>query len=328
MSNHVPVVDLAAADAASVAEIAGACRHWGFFQIVGHGIPPALVKRFEAAMHDFFALPTEAKRGVRRSRDNARGYYEKELTKNVQDWKEIFDFGFLPRPDLPDEHPSNRTLDGQNRWPAELPGFRETAWEFYAACEAVALRLLEPLCRGLDAAPDALRPHFEGVHTSFLRLNHYPPCVDPAPPDAPLRPVRGHLGVNRHTDAGALTVLFQDARGGLQVHRDGRFHDVEPIEGALVVNVGDMMQVWSNDRYRAPLHRVVTSADQHRYSAPFFLNPAYESDCAPLAGRVDAARYRPVNWGEFRRRRAAGDYADLGEEVQVEQYRIAPPRSA
>ena len=94
---------------------------------------------------------------------------------------------------------------------------------------------------------------------------------------------------------------------------------------ALVVNIGDIVQVWSNDRYRAALHRVTTNTERDRYSVPFFLNPAYAAHYAPLPSTVDAShppRYRPINWGEFRRLRTAGDYADQGEEVQISHYAV------
>ena len=136
-------------------------------------------------------------------------------------------------------------------------------------------------------------------------------------------PDAGWLGVNHHTDAGALTVLLQADEPGLEVFHDGAWHLVEPRSDALVVNIGDIVQVWSNDRYQAALHRVTTNMERDRYSVPFFLNPAYAACYAPLPSTVDdthPARYRPINWGEFRRLRAAGDYADQGEEIQISHY--------
>ncbi len=115
---------------------------------------------------------------------------------------------------------------------------------------------------------------------------------------------------------------------GLEVLRDGAWHGVAPRAGALVVNIGDIVQVWFNDRYRAAVHRAVTHAARDRYSAPFFFNPSYDARYAPLPATVDAqrpARYRPIAWREFRALRAAGDYADLGEEVQIHHYRLPEP---
>jgi len=100
---------------------------------------------------------------------------------------------------------------------------------------------------------------------------------------------------------------------------------VEPMRDALVVSIGDVMQVWSNDRYIAPLHRVLANFSADRFSAPFFFNPAYSTNYAPLPSAVDARhppRYRPINWREFRARRAAGDYAPAGEYAQISQYSL------
>ena len=100
---------------------------------------------------------------------------------------------------------------------------------------------------------------------------------------------------------------------------------VEPVPDALTVNLGDMLQVWSNDRYRSPIHRVIASADHTRFSAPFFWNPSYDTICEPLPALSlgDRARYRPVSWARFRDQRSAGDYADYGAEIQIADFRIA-----
>ena len=329
---RVPVIDMkpwyrgtAGERAAFAHSVDDACRRWGFFQILEHGVPEALVDRCHIEMRRFFALPREAKQAVRRSADNAWGYYDRELTKNVRDWKEVFDFWRAPYPDLPDHHPDNRGVEGENRWPAGLPGFRDAMLEYFAACEVLAFELLEAACTGLGLAPTHLESAFRPQHSSFLRLNHYPPGEDSTTFGAPSGSTEGALGVNRHRDAGALTILSQSNVAALQVFRAGKWSTVEPVPGALVINVGDMLQVWSNDLYRAPLHRVLANAKVGRFSAPYFFNPAYETDCAPMAELLDDAhppRYSPVNWGEFRRKRADGDYADLGEEIQVSQFRI------
>nr|QQZ49537.1 isopenicillin N synthase family oxygenase [Phenylobacterium glaciei] len=120
-----------------------------------------------------------------------------------------------------------------------------------AVCEGLCLRLLAAISAGLGADPQALAPAFEGVHTSFLRLNHYPtrdPLVDEAAAPA-------GLGIHHHTDAGAITLLLTDGVPGLQVLKDGTWRPVDPVPGGLIVNVGDMVQVWSNDAYQAPCTR-------------------------------------------------------------------------
>ena len=324
----VPVIDVAELRsgvrdpaAASIREIADACRSWGFFQVVGHGIDEGLIEQVWDETRRFFARPMEEKEALLRSRENPWGYYNNELTKNQRDKKEVFDF----------------TTDGidpvygaENRWPASPHGFRESLCAYRDACTALSLTLLEAMCAGLGLDPKYLNAHFDPAHTGFLRLNYYPvrdPLADRN--DIAHLPV-ADLGVHHHTDAGALTVLLQDEIGGLQVYNDGYWYDVPPTPGAFVINTGDMMQVWSNDRYRAAMHRVLAMDSADRYSLPFFYNPNAGTLVEPLPSVVserDPARYRPVDWAEFRYRRTDGDYADYGTEVQIAQFRKTPAES-
>ncbi|HSG90897.1 MAG TPA: 2OG-Fe(II) oxygenase family protein [Pseudomonadales bacterium] len=309
--------------AQAVRQIAAAAEDWGFFQLIGHGVPRVHRERLLRAQRGFFDLPMAHKLAVARSAANARGYNPGEFTKNRRDAKEIFDFGHKPDPAAADDAEVNRVVDGWNQFPTGLAGFRETTWRWYGYCESLAFILLGAFAEGLGLPGETLERGFGAEHTSFLRLNDYPPQDDPAPADAADLPEQGRLGIHHHTDAGVLTLLIQEGMTALQVRRHGRWHLVEPEDDAFIVNIGDMMQVVSNDRFKAPEHRVLaTPAGGHRQSAAFFFNPAYDALIAPdplLAG--PAARYRPFTWGEFRSRRADGDYADLGEEVQISQYR-------
>ncbi len=321
IAERIPVIDVAdilhdaTGNAANhaIERIADACRTWGFFQIVNHGIPSGQIGDVWTQVHALFALPIEEKLGFERSRENPWGFYNRELTKNQRDRKEVFDF---TREDF------DPVYHQRNRWPRGYPKLRTTLLAYQEACTALALKLLEAFCLGLDLPGDFLRPHFADNHTGFTRLNHYP-VTDPMGGLAHCEPA--DLGIHHHTDAGALTVLLQDEVSGLQVYRDGFWHNVATIDGALTINIGDMMQVWSNDIYRAPIHRVLAMENRARYSIPFFLNPAADSRVSPLPSTVGAnnpPNYGPITWGEFRGRRSDGDFADYGAEVQIAQYRI------
>lgn len=320
----IPAIDFDKLNRAATRQLLDqACRDWGVFYLDGHVLERELVRRMFAAMHGFFAQPAAVKQAVERTGSNPWGFYDRELTKNVRDWKEIFDVG------------PNIATDGlpgaRAQWPDEtrsaaIQGFCETLQAYSAACEQVARQVLHAISANLGMPARYLDGCFDAAQTSFLRLNHYPPCANPAPANTPGIPASGHLGIHHHTDSGALTVLLQDGQAGLQVLQGEHWHLVQPRENALLVNIGDIVQVWSNDRYRAPLHRVLANAAVSRYSAPYFYNPSYDTVYAPLPGVCDAAnppRYRPIHWGEFRAARAAGDYADLGEEVQISRYRIS-----
>jgi isopenicillin N synthase-like dioxygenase len=288
-----------------------ACQEWGFFELRNAPIPTALREEMLQQMARFFSLPTAQKRQCERTKQNHWGFYDRELTKNVQDWKELYDVGPEHGQCLP-------------QWPAQEPQFRSTTERFYAACEATAVALVGCLAETLGAKREALTSGFQD-HTSYLRLNYYPICPNPAPADTPTGAQNGQLGISHHSDAGAVTVLLQDGMSGLQVERDGKWYSISAERSSIIVNIGDIVQVWSNDRYQAPLHRVLANTHRVRYSAPFFLNPAFATDYAPLPSTLgnDPARYRPINWGAFRAGRAKGDYADYGDEVQIADYRIS-----
>jgi len=294
-----------------IAEIGNAARDWGFFYIQNHGIKPDLISAFRQDMDEFFHLPEKTLDNIRRTQENSRGYFDDELTKNKLDWKRCFDFG------AQDGKLDNKGLDGFNQWPLvkEHATFERTMKEYFHQMQSLSEVLLSAFCRSLDMDRDALHQHFDGNHTSYLRLNYYPKCPNPDE----------NLAIHHHTDAGALTILYQDPSvTSLQVFRDGKWYFIPPREGTFVINIGDMMQVWSNDKYKAPLHQVQSNSEHERYSAPFFYNPAYKSNVEPLISscKQDYAKYNAINWGEFRGARFAGDYADVGEEVQISHFKI------
>jgi len=345
-----------------IEQIADACKNWGFFYLSNHShsISTDTIQTFRTNMATFFHLPQDTLDAIRRTHDNSRGYYDDELTKGKLDWKRGFDFG------AQDGSLDKRGLDGFNQWPEssssssssseqdqDISNFEKDMRDYFGQMEELSEILLGLICQslmisessgGLDDDDEfeennnngALKCHFDGNHTSYLRLNYYPKCPDPS----------SHLSIHHHTDAGALTILYQDdGITSLQVWKEndnenendkqkngdggsnGKCHYIPPRKGTFVINIGDMIQVWSNDRYKAPLHRVQSNALKERYSAPFFYNPSYSSDVYPLScsgigigASASESKYHTVNWGEFRAKRFAGDYADEGEEIQISHF--------
>jgi isopenicillin N synthase-like dioxygenase len=301
----VPEIDLHSPRDKNVKLLADACAEWGFFQVANHGIDTQRIESLQTASKGFFSLPLLVKQTVSRTADNPFGYYDRELTKNLRDRKEIFDYA-----------PAQTTP-----WPATPVAFRSALEDYALACHQLALELISLCCEGIGADQAILARHFQRGHTSFLRLNHYPSTDHLAEVEAP---PAGPYGISQHSDAGAITVLLQDEVAGLQVLREDSWEDVTPVADTLTINIGDMLQVWSNDRYRAPLHRVRASAEKARYSAAYFCNPDNETVVAPLSSTLPdnaLAHYHPIEWAEFRRLRAMGDYGDYGEEVQISQFR-------
>ncbi|KAJ4804423.1 2-oxoglutarate (2OG) and Fe(II)-dependent oxygenase superfamily protein [Rhynchospora pubera] len=321
-ADDIPLIDLSPLSSDSdvtsapetlLAQVEAACRDWGFFQVINHGVSPELLRKAEATQREFFALPDEEKRKVRQDEQNALGYYEAEHTKNVRDWKEVFDIIAHEQDEI-----DVVGLVLKNKWPQVPLGFRETFEEYAKSVEKLAFRLLELIALSLNLPPKKLNIFFEKAN-SLLRLNYYRPCPNP---DLV-------LGVGRHRDPGALTVLYQDSTGGLDVKRqsDGEWIQVKPISNAFIINVGDTFQVWSNDKYTSAEHRVSVNSEKDRISIPFFLQPASCTNVRPLEELTDdknPAKYNEYSYGEFIRARKDGNLKKLEvQNIQIDHFKRA-----
>ncbi len=311
MTPQIPTLSLQRLqNAGEQAKLINACEDWGFFALTEHGLSMEQMSQVLELSQQFFRQPREAKQRIERTKDNSWGFYDKELTKNTRDWKEIWDFG-------PDENKSKA------QWP-QIDQFEPVMQRFYNDCSRLSVQLLQCLAQVLQTPAADLRQEFTD-HTSFLRLNYYPVCPAPASAGATSEHPDGHLGISHHTDAGALTVLLRDAQPGLQVLHNNHWHTIAPQSNALIINIGDVVQVWSNDRFRAPLHRVLANSNATRFSAAFFYNPNFNSNYAPLSSQTSQANpphYRAINWGEFRSARSDGDYGNYGQEVQISDFKL------
>ncbi|KAI4298419.1 hypothetical protein L6164_031982 [Bauhinia variegata] len=302
-----------------VQEIGSACKNWGFFQVINHGVPLDKRQRIQDAASKFFSMSLEEKLKVRRDELNVLGYFEAEHTKNVKDWKEIYDFNVQEPTFIPPSSDENSIqFQWDNRWPQNPPEFREACRDYAEEVEKLAYKLMEIIALSLGLAPNKFRDFFKH-NTSNIRLNHYPAC--PYPHLA--------LGLGRHKDTGVLTVLAQDDVGGLEVRRksDGEWIRVKPIYNSFIINVGDMLQVWSNDAYESVEHRVMVNSEKDRFSIPFFLKPALYTDVKPLEELIDEKnppKYKPINWGKFRATRLLSNFVKSNvENLQIYHFKLS-----
>ncbi|CAI0381860.1 unnamed protein product [Linum tenue] len=187
--------------------------------------------------------------------------------------------------------------------------------EYAGEMEKLAFKLMEIICLSLGLPGGRLKGYFE-EQTSFLRINHYPPC-----PFSDLT-----LGCGRHKDFDFLTVLAQDDVGGLEVKRNGKWVPVKPDPTALIINVGDICQVWSNERYKSAEHRAVVNGEKERYSIALFLVPSHHVMVKPLEELVsekDPPKYLPYNWGKFYATRNRSDYKKQNvDNIQIHDFRV------
>ena len=310
----VPTIDVSRPDAPSFADLDRACRDHGFFLLAGHGLDD-LIDRAWTETRRFFAADRSIKTAIVRDRDNPMGYFDRELTKRKRDHKEVFDY----------VDPTHAAIDAHNRWPEDLPGFRETMRELFDGLSSLTERTMELIHAALGLGEASRAEVSFDRRSSSIRLNHYP-VGDPVPEGE--RSGLADLGptaLGYHTDPGAITLLLQDDTGGLQTESlDHGWIDVPPTSGTIVVNLGDCMQAWTNDRYRAAVHRVVPMTRRSRYSIPYFANPARDATVSPVPELSESgARYRPFAWREFMAARAYDNFTDLGvDDTQVTDFRI------
>lgn len=317
---HVPTIDLQAAkrDVDVLAPLDAACRDHGFFILTNHGLDDVINNMWQASQ-EFFSQTADTKRSVLRTADQPLGYYDRELTKRMRDQKEVYDY-MQPRSDGTD----------RNQWPEGKDQFRSALETFFHEASDVAAETLSLVYRALGAEIGEERGELPkgDARTSNVRLNYYP-LNDPL--EVGLRETVADLGdmaLHHHTDPGVLTLLIQDMTGGLQTysHADG-WIDVPPVAGSIVVNLGDALQVWTNDVYKAAIHRVVPMASigaEGRFSTPYFFNPDKDSILEPLSALSDAPPvYRSFTWQEYIKGRVDDNYADLGEDdIQISQFRL------
>ncbi|MBL8305537.1 MAG: isopenicillin N synthase family oxygenase [Rubrivivax sp.] len=284
----LPIIDLSAGPpAAAAARIDAALRDTGFYAVTGHGVPQAVTDAAFDASHRFFALAEATKRR-----------WHVDLSGKQRGFDPIGWQALDPArpPDLKESFYLGVEAFAPNAWPDEalVPGFQAAMRAYQAAMDGLAKRLMGvyELALGLPAG------HFDAFMRQPLcttRLLHYPP--QPREGEGGAAP--GQIGCGAHTDWGALTLLLQDEAGGLQVQRrDGRWIDVPPVPGAFVVNVGDLMQRWTNDRWLSNPHRVVNRlSGRDRWSIAYFFDLDGDATIVPLAPCTSAAnppRYGPI----------------------------------
>lgn len=309
----LPVIDVAPLVAgapgrhAVAEEIGRACRLAGFFYVAGHGVEPALQARLEDESREFFARPLADKLAIAMTRGGRawRGYFPlgDELTSGRPDLKE----GLYLGTELPADHPTvlaGTPLHGPNLFPAEPAGLRDTVLAYLDALTALGHTLMTGIALSLGLPDDYFAVRYTRDPLILFRIFHYP-LVDPmvAAPEPASR-----WGVGEHTDYGLLTILRQDAVGGLQVRTRQGWVDAHPIPDTFVCNIGDMLDRLTGGRYRSTPHRVLPSTRADRLSWPFFFDPNLSADVTPV-GRAELAGGEP-RWDGASVHEFRGSYGD------------------
>ena len=316
VSMSFPIFDLARFEAAGPAgrralgrEVDAICRNTGFLAIANHGVPQSVIDSVWAKAHDFFDLPPEAKQAAKAPyKGYPYGYLGPGLealakSRNVDtppDLKESFNGGPAATPADVSDPDALAFCYAPTIWPEKPEGF-VAAWRaYYAALEDLAARIMKVFAVALELPEDHFARLIDTPVSALRALNY---------PEQTIAPKPGQLRAGAHTDYGSLTILLpQEGSKGLEIFsRDGEWIAVPPIPGAFVINIGDLMQRWTNDRWVSTLHRVVNPSPEEgglsrRQSLAFFHQPNWGAEIACLEACLapgEAPKYPPVLSGPY-----------------------------
>lgn len=278
-----------------VEQFKAACTNTGFFYVKNHGIPAEVIEAVFEATGRYFALPEAERLKDKIDERFRRGFMPYGVTQHPgfkPDLKESYEVGV----DLPLDDPDVKAglpLHGPNKWPADKPWLKEAAEAYIANTTTLGKRLLRVFAVALGQ-PEEFFLQWTRKPMVQSRLFHYPPQATPTSLE---------LGAAAHTDYGMLTLLVQDPIGGLELRtRDGEWVSAPYIEGTLVINLGDMVKVWTNEHYVSNLHRVANRTGRERYSIPTFFNLDYYTPVACLPAfkkEGEAPKHPPIYSGDY-----------------------------
>ncbi|KAJ6804404.1 S-norcoclaurine synthase 1-like [Iris pallida] len=269
---ELPVIDLAQAQLSpeESAKLGLACEEWGFFQLINHGVPTELIENIKMDIVEFFKLPIEEKEAFARTPDNGYNGYGQAFVKSEDqklDWGDMLGLLVLPL-----------NLRKMRFWPTYPPSFRENLDAYASELKEVTNCLLRLMAENLGIEPEIVTNNFKDMQ-QLIRANYYPPC-----PKADKV-----FGLSPHSDATGLTILLQaNDVEGLQIRNKGVWFPVKPLPGAFVVNVGDVLEIFSNGKYKSIEHRVIVNTEKERLTLATFHGPDKNCILRPLPQLVKA----------------------------------------
>ncbi|XP_020694249.1 gibberellin 2-beta-dioxygenase 6-like [Dendrobium catenatum] len=277
---------------ACIESITKASLQWGFFQVVNHGISHELLAQMRREQKKIFEIPFEKKVNSRFLNDCYRWGTPTATSLEQFSWSEAFQFPI-------------GNISGEDCFSREFSSLREVMEKLANAMSELAGILAKILAENLGYRGHSF-PENSSKNTCFLRLNHYPKCT--------FSPKT--FGLTPHTDSDFLTILHQDEVGGLHMMKDFKWVAVKPNPNALIVNIGDLFQGWSNDIYKSVIHKVVANEKVDRYSIAYFLCPSYESI---IGSCKEPSLYKNFTFGEYRNQ-VQIDVKENGQKVGLSRF--------
>ena len=299
--SEIPILDIGPLvegddDPALINDLYRACADVGFFYVRNHGVSMALAESVMGAAEGFFAAPMAEKMEVVLDQQ-VRGFYAHNTVTSVGHLIEGEDRSGLNCKEgfwVGHERPLCDTalLHGPNQWPQRHPELKQSMQAYFDATEGLADVLLRGFALSLGLEAQRFDGLFEKPMTSLL-INYYPPQENPT--------TERNIGLSPHFDAGGFTILWQDDCGGLEIqNKSGEWVVAPPIDGTFVINIGNVMQLWTNGKFSSTPHRVVNRGTRDRYSIPLFVNPSYDVEVKPLVD-IDREQAAAFSYGTYQR---------------------------
>ncbi|KAM6557444.1 hypothetical protein CsatB_004463 [Cannabis sativa] len=260
-----------------------ACKDWGFFQLINHGVSEEVIEKIKIDIEEFFKMPLEKKQSYAQQPNSIEGYGQAFIHSEDQklDWGDMLFLIALPL--------SQRNM---RCWPIQPISFRENLDKYSREVQKVAVCVMKFMSRNLGLNSETLASKFEDG-TQGMRINYYPPCVE----------ADKVIGLTPHSDATGLTLLLQvnDVQG-LQIKKNGKWIVVKPVPGAFIVNIGDIIEIMSNGEYKSIEHRAVVNPEKQRISIAAFHSPHINGIVGPLPDLVKKhckANYKTISTEDY-----------------------------
>ncbi|KAI3831889.1 hypothetical protein MKX03_022261 [Papaver bracteatum] len=244
-----------------------ACKEWGFFQVVNHGVDFLLLEKVKSEIQDFFNLPMDEKKKFWQVEGDLEGFGQHFVQSEDQnlDWADMFFVFTLPH------HIRKPRL-----FPELLLPLRETMESYSLDLHKLGMALIKSMEKALQMETNVMAEFFEGGGQA-MRMNYYPPCPQP----------EHVIGLSPHSDAGGLTILLQlNEVEGLQIKKEESWVPIKPLPNAFVVNIGDILEIMSNGIYRSVEHRATINSTKERLSVATFHNPKFDAEIGPILSMI------------------------------------------
>ncbi|XP_027361944.1 protein SRG1-like [Abrus precatorius] len=271
---QIPVIDfniLLSGDVTELQKLDHACKEWGFFQLVNHGVNPVLVENVKRDVEEFLNLPMDKKKQFWQTPEDIQGFGQLFVVSENQklEWADMF---FI------------QTLPSYARIPRLFPNLpqplRDNLEKYTLEVKKLCITIIDRMAIALNIEPNEVLDLFEDL-SQAMRWNQYPPCPQP----------ENVIGLKPHSDAGALTILLQGNEvDGLQIKKDGKWIPVKPLSNAFVVNVGDTIEILTNGIYRSIEHRGTINSEKERISIATFHRPQWNKIIGPSPSLVTPER--------------------------------------